>query len=111
MTSNQRLRPPGEPYKKADDPAVWIIPGRGEYSAGDAFLHYRLMWEAYVASLAGEAPSKQMSPQLAGLVNRLQEWSRNCLIDGLKMDAGEPTLQATGAGRCGGRWALWLQAL
>lgn len=37
--------------------------------------------------------SKQMSPQLAGLVNRLQEWSRNCLIDGLKMDAGEPTLQ------------------
>jgi hypothetical protein len=37
--------------------------------------------------------SKQMSPQLAGLVNRLQEWSRNCLIDGLKMDKGEPSLQ------------------
>lgn len=38
--------------------------------------------------------SKQMSPQLAGLVLRLQEWSRNCLIDGLKMDKVEPTLQA-----------------
>lgn len=41
-----------------------------------------------------DIPSNQMSPQLAGLVNRLQEWSRNCLIDGFKMDAGEPTLQA-----------------
>jgi hypothetical protein len=38
--------------------------------------------------------SKQMSPTRAGLVLRLQEWSRNCLIDGLKMDKGEPTLQA-----------------
>lgn len=29
-----------------------------------------------------------------GLALRLQEWSRNCLIDGLKMDKGEPTLQS-----------------
>src|SRR5882724_1457082 len=28
-----------------------------------------------------------------GLASRLREWSRNCLIDGLKMDKGEPTLQ------------------
>lgn len=38
--------------------------------------------------------SNPMSPARAGLVLRLREWSRNCLIDGLKMDRGEPTLQA-----------------
>lgn len=27
------------------------------------------------------------------LIARLQEWATNCLIDGMKMDRGEPTLQ------------------
>lgn len=39
------------------------------------------------ASLSKERP---MSERLAG---RLAEWSTNCLIDGLRMDRGEPTLQ------------------
>lgn len=37
--------------------------------------------------------SKQRAEYRNGLALRLQEWSRNCLIDGLKMDKGEPTLQ------------------
>lgn len=46
------------------------------------------MNEQLVAGASKENPAYRN-----GLALRLQEWSRNCLIDGLKMDKGEPTLQ------------------
>ena len=72
VTSNPKLQPPGEPHRKTDDPDVWILPGRGEYSVGDAFLHYRLMWETYVASLTHETSGPPLSA--IELAQQLGSW-------------------------------------